>query len=68
MQRSEGELGLGLDSARRQDVHVGGSLAGVFEQRRLTDAGLSRSTRTPLCEARAAVSNAPIWSRSTSRP
>src|SRR5262249_13493140 len=41
VERGEGELGLRLDAARGQDVHVGGAVASVLQQRRLAHAGLA---------------------------
>jgi len=38
VQRRKRELRLGLDTAGAQQVHVGGALSGVLEQRRLPDA------------------------------
>jgi hypothetical protein len=35
VQAGEGQLGLGLDAARLQDLHVGSMLDGILEQRRL---------------------------------
>ena len=41
VQGCEGQLGLRLDRARREDSHVGSQLARLFEQRGLADARVS---------------------------
>jgi hypothetical protein len=41
MKRREGELGFGLDPARRQDVHIPSTLPRIEQQRGFSDAWLS---------------------------
>ena len=41
VERREGKLGLGLDAAAAEDVHIGGALARVHQEGGLADAGLA---------------------------
>jgi len=68
VQRAERQLGLGLHAACGDDVHVGGQIARVFEQRRLADAGLPAQHEHALRDARASSRRTRIASRSASRP